>query len=72
MAHVGKTARNERRKIEATLANTVGLATFLSGFLEPFFSHGFTADSLLRLFLCALVLLVMHLWAKDLLSGLED
>lgn len=69
---VGKTARNEQRKLEANTVNNGGIAVLLGGFLQPFFTTGFSIEALLRLFICGMICLVGHMWAQDLLDGVED
>ena len=67
-----KLVRNERRKLIATTLNTVGLAVFGVGALQPVFSLRFTWPVMLFAVAACAILVSMNRAASWVLSGLEE
>ena len=69
---LGKGARNERRKLRATTANTIGLAIFAVGFLTPALTTGLGPHEVFKSILSIAISLALHLFAVRLLKRIED
>lgn len=69
---VAKTARNERRKLQATSVNAIGLTALGFGLLQPFLRAEFGARELAIGLLSAIMALGLHVVALHFLRDLED
>jgi hypothetical protein len=72
MSAVGKTARNEQRRLSAATINAVGLAFGAVGVIQPVILGEFTSEAIAKLAICALIAYVFHNWAVRELAALED
>ena len=69
---MGKVARNEQVKLRAGTFNAVGLAFGAFGVIQPIVLGAFTAESGLKVVICALIAYILHRHAARLLGALED
>jgi hypothetical protein len=68
----GKAARNEQRKLQATSFNALGLAFGAFGVVQPVVIGTLSAETILKVVICALIAYLLHNHALRLLAGLED
>jgi hypothetical protein len=69
---IGKTARNERRKLQAASLNALGLAFAAFGVVQPLTKGELSAEAVARMVICAAIAYVFHTAAMRQLSRLED
>ncbi len=68
----GKTSRNERRKISATLVNGISGAIFVIGAVQPIFGAISPGPDWFRISLSMITASVIHIVALHVVRGVED
>lgn len=68
----GKASRNERRKISATLVNSISGAIFIVGAVQPIFGATDYGPDWFRITLSMITAFVIHIVALHVARGVED
>lgn len=69
---LGKTARNEQRRLSAATMNAIGLAFGAVGVIQPIVIGEFSVETVLKLAICASIAYIFHNRAIRELAALED
>ncbi len=72
MRGIGKVARNERTKLQATSFNAVGLGFLAVGVIQPAVVGVLTIEGAVKLVIAGMVAYIFHRHAMRLLESLED